>query len=94
MNDAEKRAYRRGYARARSWPMHRPPHPPVPVLAEYMDAVRGVRDALDNFLATIEPDDAFALELGPMLDRLDRLDSATTKVGECIVGEVDARTGT
>jgi hypothetical protein len=77
---AEKRAYQRGYAAAArsQWPPHRPPAPPQPAVAALMAALRNTRDAIDNYLATVGPDETEESTWGPHVDAADAALTAVT----------------
>lgn len=73
MSTEETRAYARGYntgSRGR-WPAHRPPTPPEPVVAAIVEAGRKLRDGVDSYLATIDPDDPLQETLGRGIDEWD-----------------------
>ena len=75
-----KRGYAKGYTtRSAHWPLHQPPLPPEPITREVFDAAMQLRDEVDGFLATIDPEDPLQSKLGP---RVDELDAALTKVSE------------
>lgn len=63
MTPEEKKAYQLGYSRgynagrAGKWPAHRPPSPPDEAVRKLMAALTGLRDAVDSYLATSDPDD-------------------------------------
>jgi hypothetical protein len=80
MNAEENRIYQRGYqagARKR-WPKHRPPAPPLAVVAHLMASLSDIGDELDAFLATID-DDEFAAKLNPLITRGDEAIKAVTE---------------
>lgn len=77
----ERRAYSRGYQRGLQgrWPENVPPHPPEPVVAQLMAALKSLRDSVDNYCAQLTPDDEWAVDLGPQVDRADEALTAVTK---------------
>ena len=91
-NDAERRAYYRGYAagsRGR-WPDHRPPLPPHDLIRRLMQAAQQLRDDCAAGCATFDPDDEFTRLLAPSIDAMDEAMAAVTewlKAG----GDQDAR---
>lgn len=84
MNDAEKRAYGRGYNTGSrgAWPLHRPPRPPDEQIASLLDTLQKLRDGVDGFIATLDEDDDINLELGVLVDQAD---AAMRDVGEWLV---------
>ncbi len=54
MTSEEKLAYSRGYysGAKNNWPNHKPPHPPVEVIAQLMEAAQNLRDKVDGFVST------------------------------------------
>ena len=79
MTDGERRAYQRGYNRARSWPDHRPPQPPNEIIAELMKAATELRDRVDGIFATFEEDDPIQAQVNDAIEPLDRAMKAVTK---------------
>jgi hypothetical protein len=68
----EKKAYQRGFQRGSNWPLHKPPIPPEPVVAELVEALRALRDAVDGALASFDPDDPLNAALSPYIERADK----------------------
>ena len=81
MTRDERRAYSKGYLAGsrHSWPAHRPPVPPEPVLGRLIIAVQKLRDAADNICATLCEEDEFVAELGPPVDEVDTAMAAITE---------------
>jgi len=79
MSAEETRAYRRGYSAGSRWPDHRPPHPPHELSAQLIKASQELRDAVDDFLATIDKEDELQGRLG---EPVDRLDAVLVRIGE------------
>lgn len=71
LKEIEHRAYARGYQAGVRWPLHRPPVPPEPVIAELVEALRALRDAIDNELSKFEENDPLNRALSPFIDRAD-----------------------
>lgn len=73
MTREEKQAYARGYnaSRSRSWPLHKPPLPPVELLADFVAAARELREAADTLCATLDDDDDLVKMIAPQIDALD-----------------------
>lgn len=87
----QRRAYSRGYSTGSQgkWPAHRPPCPPVEVVAELMTAAREVRDALDDELAKMDDED-WEKRFSPMIDRID---TAMVSVSKWLMAGKDACLG-
>lgn len=70
---AERRGYQRGYSNSCKprWPEHRPPEPPNEIVAGIIRTTRALRDGVDGYLATIDPDDEIEKQLGPLVDAVD-----------------------
>lgn len=71
----EQRAYARGYHAGAKWPLHAPPAPPVPVVAEALAAAKDMRDWIDGQLAM------GAYEEGDVGALIDRFDAAMGQIG-------------
>ena len=81
MPPEERRAYSRGYnaGSRRAWPEHRPPHPPVEIVARLMTALTALRDGVDGELALFDPEDEIEKHLGPLVDEADAAMSAVSE---------------
>jgi hypothetical protein len=74
MNEAETKAYGRGYqCGSERWPAHKPPMPPEPIVRDLMAAARELRDAADTICASLCEDDDFVISLGPKIDAVDEV---------------------
>ena len=71
-----KAEYQRGYQHGARWPLHKPPFPPEPVIAELVSALRELRDAIDGQLSTFEPNDPMNAALSPYIERADKAQQA------------------
>jgi len=81
MTREEKCAYQRGYTAGsrNSWPAHRPPLPPDPVLRRLIEAVTRIRDTADGMQAVFSPDDEVVVTLGRMIDEADAAAESVTR---------------
>ena len=72
--------YSRGYEHSKvgRWPLHKPPFPPEPVIAELMAALRALRDAIDGEVAKFEQDDPINQALSPFITRADKAQEAVS----------------
>lgn len=71
MSREERCAYSKGYnAGSRHWPLHRPPEPPNVIVAELMRAAMKLRDAVDDQLAQLDPEDDWQHTLGDPMDEV------------------------
>lgn len=70
MTDRDRLAYARGYnaGRANKWPSHRPPVPPKAITGRLVRVLMALADGVDGELAKIDPEDEWAVNLGPLVD--------------------------
>lgn len=79
-SDDYKRGYSRGYNTAsRSWPEHKPPCPPEPVVRQLMEALRLLRDTADAETAAFDEDDPIYRAFGVPIATADEALSAVTE---------------
>lgn len=80
MNDEERRSYARGFNAGKNkyWPEHKPPFPPAPVTAAILKAFVDLRNAVDGYLAPLDPEDSAQKTLGDPLDAGDEAMAALT----------------
>lgn len=79
MNKSETQlAYSRGYYAGSKhvWPNWLPPTPPQAEVAAMIVAARALRNAIDNKLATLDENDDWNTELGPLIDQWDEKEKA------------------
>ena len=84
MEDNERRTYQRGYSSGYNagsrgrWPAHKPPYPPLLIVAEMMQVLREVRNGLDVELAALCDED-YERRFGPLIDKADAIAEKVSK---------------
>lgn len=75
-----QKSYCRGYNAgiAKKWPAHKPPLPPDPLIQSLVEAATEMRDAFDDYLSQLDPDDEIQQELGEPIDQFDNIMTAIT----------------
>ena len=84
--------YQRGYYAGshRMWPLHKPPIPPNENIKLLMETLKGLRDEVDAFLATLCEDDPLQKLLGPSIDKADE---AFEKLSKWILQDICPHNG-